>query len=111
MQFITSIKRIYKKRLITENTAPDPPRNVRCVASSHSAILYWEHPSSRNRIKVRGYSIEWGIGAPNAKADVQGTETSFSIIELSQLFKKISSKYCLNFDIILLQQKSLIRFA
>ncbi|VDD96145.1 unnamed protein product [Enterobius vermicularis] len=65
-----------------ENTAPDPPRNVRCVASSHSAILYWEHPSSRNRIKVRGYSIEWGIGAPNAKADVQGTETSFSIIEL-----------------------------
>uniref|UniRef100_A0A0N5A7W2 Fibronectin type-III domain-containing protein n=1 Tax=Syphacia muris TaxID=451379 RepID=A0A0N5A7W2_9BILA len=65
-----------------ETTAPDSPINVRCVASTYSVILYWDHPISKDRTKVRGYSIEWGIGSPSYNSLVPDTETSYSINEL-----------------------------
>ncbi|KAL3998795.1 Fibronectin type III domain family protein [Acanthocheilonema viteae] len=62
---------------------PDMPENVHWKTDDNSITLWWDPPLTADEILVRGYTISYGIGAPNQRVIIEGANTnSFTINKL-----------------------------
>ncbi|CAJ0927003.1 unnamed protein product, partial [Mesorhabditis belari] len=64
-----------------EDRVPDSPENVHVRTTAHSATLWWDQPSTSDRILVRGYAVSYGIGTPSSKIVIEGPNTNSFTIE------------------------------
>ncbi|EJD74091.1 hypothetical protein LOAG_18543 [Loa loa] len=62
---------------------PDIPENVHWKTDDNSITLWWDPPSTADEILVRGYTISYGIGTPNRRVIIEGSNTNaFTINKL-----------------------------
>ena len=73
---------------------PDAPEAVRVRTTSTSATLWWDPPASSKDVLVRGYTVEYGIGAPSRRIVIEGADTnSFTINDLGFVQMEETKKF------------------
>jgi neogenin len=76
---------------LDESIVPDPPSSLKAKATDIDITIYWKPPRG-NKIKVRGYTVGWGKGIPDAYTQVvDEKQRSFVIPNL-----KATSEYVIS---------------